>query len=191
MAEAASRSGGGSRVTPNLRHVGVYVWDIERMTRFYTRAFGLEVTDRGRGNAFPHDLVFLSSEPGEHHQLVLVSGRPPDAEFSTVMQLSFKVDTLAELRGAAAHATAEGATDLFGLNHGNAWSVYCNDPEGNTVEVYTDTPWYVPQPFGHPLDLEKSDEVIYADTEAECRATPGYLPRAEWMAGRATARARS
>jgi catechol 2,3-dioxygenase len=172
-------------MTPTLNHVGLYVWDLERMVTFYTRVFDLDVTDRGTGAAFPHDLVFLSSDPEEHHQLVLVSGRPADAAFSTVMQISFEVDSLADVRAAGARAVAEGATEQFGLNHGNAWSIYCKDPESNTVEVYADTPWHVPQPFGHPLDLTKDDAAIYAETEAECRATPGFLPRAEWAAGRA------
>ena len=167
---------------PELKHVGIYVWDLERMTRFYTSTFGLCVTDRGRGSTFPHDLVFLSSDPNEHHQLVLVSGRPDDATFSTVMQLSFRVDSLAEVREVGERAVSEGAMDLFGLNHGNAWSIYCKDPEGNTVEVYVDTPWHVPQPFGHPLDLSQDDAAIYAVTEAECHATPGYLPRPDWAA---------
>ena len=171
-------------MAPSLNHIGLYVWDLDRMTTFYTRAFDLRITDRGRGNAFPHDLVFLSSDPDEHHQLVLVSGRPDDARFSTVMQLAFEVETLGEVRTAAQRAVAEGATDLFGLNHGNAWSVYCKDPEGNTVEIYTDTPWHVPQPFGHPLDLAKDDATIYGETEAKCLATPGFLPRAEWSAER-------
>ena len=128
--------------------------------------------DRPRaGNAFPHDLVFLSSDPDEHHQLVLVSGRPEDATFSTVMQLSFKVDSLADdARSRASARSPRVRPDLFGLNHGNAWSIYCKDPEGNTVEVYVDTPWYVPQPFGHPLDLTKDD----AD---DLRGDRGRVPR--------------
>lgn len=28
-------------------------------------------------------------------------------------------------------------------NHGNAWSIYFADPEGNRIELYTPSPWYV------------------------------------------------
>src|SRR4051812_24162163 len=126
---------------PRLAHLGLYVWDLDRMTRFYTSVFELEVTDRGRGQSYPHDLVFLSGDPLEHHQLVLVSGRPTDAVFSTIMQLSFNTDSLAALRVLGERAVEEGATGVFGLNHGNAWSLYADDPEGNTVEIYVDTPW--------------------------------------------------
>jgi len=168
---------------PSLSHVGIYVWDVDQMTSFYTRAFGLRVSDRGHGTSVPRELVFLSNDPSEHHQLVLVSGRA-DASQSTVQQLAFEVDTLAEVRAGAAHAVEAGATDLVGLNHGNAWSAYFNDPEGNRVEIYTDTPWHVPQPFADPLDLDQDDAAIYAETETACRSTPGFLPRDEWEASR-------
>jgi len=175
-------------MAPNLNHVGVYVWDLDRMVAFYTGVFDLEVSDRGHGSAYPYDIAFLSGNPDDHHQLVLVAARPDDARFSTVMQLAFEVDTLAEVRALGRRAVEAGATDMVGLSHGNAWSVYCNDPEGNRIEIFTDTPWHVPQPFAHPLDLDKDDATIYAETEAECLATPGFLPRGEWVAARAARR---
>jgi catechol 2,3-dioxygenase len=97
------------------------------------------------------------------------------------MQLSFKVSTIADLRWIRERALAEGATQMRGLNHGNALSIYFSDPEGNTVEAYLDTPWYIPQPHGDPLDLELSDEAIWAKTEALCRAAPGFMPLTQWQ----------
>ena len=44
------------------------------------------------------------------------------------------------------------------MNHGNSWSLYFNDPEDNTVEIYMDTPWYVAQPFADDLDLDLPDD---------------------------------
>jgi catechol 2,3-dioxygenase len=61
------------------------------------------------------------------------------------------------------------------VSHGNAWSCYFKDPEGNTLEAYLDTPFHVPQPHGVALDLSKSDEEILAETEAHCRADPGFM----------------
>lgn len=69
---------------------------------------------------------------------------------------------------------------MFGLNHGNAWSIYFNDPEGNLVEVYVDTPFYVPQPHGDPLELEKTDEQLLRETEEACRKDPGFMLVSEW-----------
>lgn len=166
-------------LVPQLSHVGIFVRDIEAMTLFYTSVFGLRLTDQGAGRTFRMRLHFLSGSADQHHQLVLADGRPADAP-STVMQLSFKLDSLQELRQIRARALAGGATQMRGLNHGNAISIYFLDPEGNTVEVYLDTPWYVPQPHGDPLDLEKSDAEIWAETEAACRADPAFEPAESW-----------
>ncbi len=168
-------------ITPQLAHVGIFVRDIEAMTRFYTHVFGLKLTDHGVGRDFKVPLHFLSGSSGQHHQLVLAGGRKADAP-STIMQLSFKVDAIDDLRRVRALALAEGATQMRGMNHGNALSIYFADLEDNTVEVYLDTPWYVPQPHGDPLDLAKPDGEIWAETEALCRADPGFMPVAQWMA---------
>ena len=167
-----------TRPTPS--HFGIYVTDLERMVAFYTEVFDLTVTDRGEGKTFKTTLVFTSASPDQHHQLVLASGRPAEATFSTVMQISFMVPGIQSLRDIWKKAEARGATRIRGLNHGNALSVYMLDPEGNTVEVYVDTPFYVAQPHGDPLDLSKSDEDILRETEAICRSDPTFKPVAQW-----------
>ncbi len=45
-----------SRPTPS--HFGIYVTDVERMVEFYTKVFGLVITDRGVGRTFKNTLVF-------------------------------------------------------------------------------------------------------------------------------------
>jgi len=167
---------------PTPSHFGIYVTDLERMVAFYTEVFDLTVTDRGVGRTFKNQLVFLSASPHQHHQLVVASGRPADAVFSTVMQLSFAVPGIQSMRDIWARAAARGATDIRGLNHGNALSVYMLDPEGNMLEVYIDTPFYIAQPHGDPLDLSKSDEEIMRETEAICRSDPTFMPIAQWQA---------
>jgi catechol-2,3-dioxygenase len=168
-----------TKFSPNLSHFGVFCKDVEKMVSFYKDVFGMVETDRGVGRTFQMTLVFLSGSPNQHHQLVMASGRAADA-LSTVMQLSFKVDEIDHLREARRRALEAGATEMRGLNHGNAISIYFSDIEKNTVEVYLDTPWYITQPHGDPLDLEKSDEEIWAETERACRADPTFMPAAEW-----------
>jgi catechol 2,3-dioxygenase len=172
---------------PQLSHFGIFVRDMEAMTRFYSRVFGLHLTDEGVGKNFKFPLHFLSGSPSQHHQLVLAGGRGPDSP-STVMQMSFKVGAIDDLRRVRAAALAEGAARMRGMNHGNALSIYFEDLEGNTIEVYLDTPWYIPQPHGDPLDLDQPDERIWAETEAACRADPGFEPVEQWSArfGRTT-----
>jgi catechol 2,3-dioxygenase len=121
------------------------------------------------------DLTFMSANPGNHHQLVLVSGRPDTSGFNPINQISFMVDSLADLRVVHRRALDNGATGMRVVSHGNAWSCYFKDPEGNTVEAYLDTPFHVPQPYGEALDLTKSDAEIMRETEAACRAEPGFM----------------
>ena len=167
--------------SPNLSHLGVFCRDVDKLAVFYREVFDMVETDRGQGITFKMNIVFLSGRPDQHHQLALASGRGPDAP-STVMQLSFKVQEIDHLREARRRALAHGASGMRGLNHGNALSIYFSDPEDNTVEVYLDTPWYVTQPHGNPLDLEQSDEAIWDQTERVCRADPTFMPVAEWGA---------
>ncbi len=128
---------------PVLSHFGVFCRDLDTMVEFYRSTFDLVLTDRGGegGHTMPFTLAFLSADPAQHHQLVLASGRGGADSPSTVMQISFKVQSLDALRNSWQRAeTAGGATKLRGLNHGNALSIYFLDLEENTVEVYLDTP---------------------------------------------------
>ncbi|MEY4214527.1 MAG: hypothetical protein RL458_2753, partial [Pseudomonadota bacterium] len=46
---------------PQLKHVGIYVNDIDRMEQFYTRVFDLKVTDRGQVPRLDNrQIVFMS-----------------------------------------------------------------------------------------------------------------------------------
>ncbi|HEX7751607.1 MAG TPA: VOC family protein [Novosphingobium sp.] len=159
---------------PALAHLGIFVSDVDAMERFYTEVFGLVVTDRGVGKVFRNTLVFLSGAADQHHQLVLSSGKAPETP-STVMQLSFKVQTLDALRRRKRMAEDRGVSDVMPLNHGNAWSVYFNDPEGNRIEIYVDTPFHTPQPCGEPLDLDRSDAEILEATRLLVAELPGTM----------------
>lgn len=166
---------------PTPAHVGIYVYDVDRMVDFYTSVFRLTITDEGIGKNFGNRLVFMSATEDQHHQFVVSAGRPEGAP-STVMQLSFLVPDLNELRINRDLALAKGATELRPMNHGNAWSLYYFDPEGNRVEVYIDTPYYVAQPYGAPLDLDKGEAELLAETYSMVKDDPTYLPLAEWQA---------
>lgn len=163
-------------IRARLAHMGVFVKDRDTMQRFYTEVLGLMVTDQGEGRGGMH-LTFLSGNADNHHQVVLVTGRPDTSGFNPIQQISFMVDSLADLREVQRRALALGATEMTPISHGNAWSIYFKDPEGNRVEAYLDTPFHVPQPHGKPLDLSKSDAEILRETEAICRQDPGFMPR--------------
>jgi catechol 2,3-dioxygenase len=165
-------------------HMGMYVRDLAGMADFYSRVLGFTVTDRGELPT-PHgrvELVFLSRDPNEHHQIVLASGRPEALAFNVINQISFRVPDLASLRHFHAALRGEKVTDVSPVTHGNAISVYFRDPEGNRIEIFLDTPWYCEQPCREPLDLSKSDEEILRDAEKVARSLRGFQAREQWSA---------
>ena len=141
-----------------LGHVGIYVHDLMKQRDFYSRVMGLEIADEdieGRG------MVFLSAHPDEeHHEFVIMEGRTGDANAQVIQQLSFKVDTLAELKDFHTVFKNEGVEIQRTVSHGNAFGMYASDPEGNTIEVYYKTGFPVPQPHGDPVDLDASEEEL-------------------------------
>jgi len=162
-------------------HVGIFVRDPDTMTRFYQRVLGLVVTDRGHLPG--RELVFMSRDPREHHQVVFASGRTGDPADRVINQISFRVGSLEELQAMHQQLKSEpDATDLRPINHGNAWTLYFRDPEGNRLELFVDSPWYVAQPRADPLDLDQPADVIRRETEATCRRDPTFAPAEIWRA---------
>jgi len=170
--------------TPRISfsHFGLYTADLAKMEDFYARFMGFTVTDRGALEVAGGkvDLVFLSRDPREHHQIVLASGRPADLPFNVVNQLSFRVDSLADLRALHENLQREPVSEIRPVSHGNALSVYFRDPEGNRVELFVDTPWYVTQPLRIPFDFAQGDEALMRWAEDTARKLPGFRPVAEW-----------
>ena len=161
-------------------HFGFFVTDMPRMEDFYTRFMGFTVTDRGM--LFDRNLVFLSRDPREHHQLVLVTGRPADMGYNVVHQISFLVDGLAELKDMHDRLKDEQVSEIAPVSHGNALSVYFRDPEGNRIELYTPSPWYVGQPYGRQLDLTAPAETIRSLTLDMIKNDPTFTTREAWEA---------
>ena len=173
---------------PNLMfsHMGLSVKDIGKMEDFYSRTLGFTVTDRGTAGGMK--LVFLSRDPGDHHQIVLATGRPDNLPANTanpqfgpsINQISFKMGSLSDLRDMRERLEAEGGSSLFPANHGVAWSIYAHDPEGNNLEFFVDTQWYITQPFLIPLDFSKSDPEIVHLTRTLCESSEGFEPYPDW-----------
>jgi len=179
-----------SQKAPNLMfsHMGISVSNLAVMERFYTQLLGFTVTDRG--SAAGLDIVFLSRDPADHHQIVLATGRPNKMPENTlnpafgpcINQISFRMPSLTDLRDMYLRLTRAGYEDSSMLlgNHGIAWSIYFPDPEHNMLELFVDTQWYVLQPVLVPLDFSRSDAEILAETEALCRRSPGFEPIGQW-----------
>jgi catechol 2,3-dioxygenase-like lactoylglutathione lyase family enzyme len=166
----------------NFSHVGFFVTDIEKMAGFYRDLLGFTQTDRGQlpGPNGPFELLFLSRDPDEHHQIVLVAGRPERIDFNVINQISLKADSLRTLQEFHRKLVAANVPEIAPVTHGNALSVYCRDPEGNRVELHVDTPWYVDQPCRIPAPFERAEDELLAWAEQHARTLPGFRPRSEW-----------
>ncbi len=133
----------------SLGHVGLSVTDMDKMLDFYTRILGLTVTDGGEGRG-----VFLSASPETEHHEFLISPQPD--RHTNAQQISFKIESLDELREMY-HDLRDYGIDTFRItNHGVAIGCYFRDPENNHVEVYWSTGMDYPQPHGEPIDLDLS-----------------------------------
>ena len=172
-------------------HFGMTTLDLPKMVDFYTRVLGFTITDQGCDHRSGMELVFLSRDPVDHHQVLLVNGRPenlppnpfyPDQHGCVINQISFRVHSLDALRDLHQILVSEGVANIFPADHGISWSIYCHDPDGNNLEFFVDTDWYFPQPDLIPLDFTKSNAQISADTEARARVQPGFEMYSDWRA---------
>lgn len=163
-----------------LSHIGLRVGNLALMIAFYERALGLVLTDKGSLGG--RDLAFLSRNPEEHHQVVMVHDPASREPLSSAQQISFKLKTLEDLRTFYAELQAQKITGLDARDHGNSWSLYFFDPEGNKIELYLPTPWHVSQPWRAALDLAMPADAILAQTAQRMKENPTSLPVAEWTA---------
>src|SRR3546814_14846411 len=111
--------------------MGISCRDGGRMQQFYTEVLGFTITDIGHAEGM--DLVFLSRDPNDHHQIVLAGGRPEEMPANTanpqfgpsINQISFLMGDISDIRDMRERLVAGGATNIFPANHGIAWSIYC------------------------------------------------------------------
>ena len=165
-----------------MSHATLAVNDLESMLDFYTGTLGFHVTNRGDmpGGG---QMAFVSQDPAEHHQIVFISGMPgPEHQFVMVDHLAFRTGSLDDLRTIGARLDAAEVEGVIPINHGNAWSLYFNDPEGNGLECFVDSPFHVAQPFADGLDLSADDAAIEADTRAKVHDDDEFQSLADWQA---------
>lgn len=146
----------------SLGHVGVYARDIERSMAFYRDIIGLKVSDRS-----PTGAVFMTAQDrlAEHHELLLVPGRNDEGKANVLQQISFRCASVADVKEFYRVFVENKVPINRCVSHGNTVSIYAQDPDGNSVEVYWPNGVDVPQPFGKPMDLSKSEAEIMAQLD--------------------------
>ncbi|MBW2244583.1 MAG: VOC family protein [Deltaproteobacteria bacterium] len=170
------------KTTPRLTlgHSTLLARDLDRLSAFYCDVLGFHITNRGPVGEDGSELAFLSQDPTAHHQIAMVSGvEAPDSAFVMVDHLAFRTGTLDDLRALRANITDAGIEGIIPICHGNAWSLYFSDCEGNGVECFVDTPFHVAQPFGQGFDLDMSDEDILKTTRELIESEPEFQPMPE------------
>ena len=168
-------------------HAVVYVRDMEAMLDFYTGVLGFEVTDRGPlGPEDGPEIVFMSQVETDHHQIAFLDVRKDNDAPNSVNHFAFRVESLDDVKALNARLVEDGRTEgINPLTHGNAWSIYFSDPEGNGIEVFCDSPWHVAQPQARPWDIEASNEEVARWTKTTFENEPGFGPIDEFYQTRA------
>jgi catechol 2,3-dioxygenase-like lactoylglutathione lyase family enzyme len=157
-----------------LGHTGLWVNDLPVMRDFYERVLGLTVTDEDPDLG----IVFFSSRPDEeHHEFVLQTGRTAAPGAKQQHQISWRVETLEDIRAFHRVFQEEGVEVQQEVTHGNAFGIYFFDPEGNRNEVYLRLDRDVRQPFRKSIDFGLPAEEIYAEADRLLAdGGPAYQP---------------
>lgn len=159
-------------------HVVLFVRDMDEMLDFYTKVLGFQITDRGPlPGPGDSEIVFMSQVETDHHQIAFADGNRDENPPNSVQHFAFRVDSLDDVKLVDARLEEDGGVEnRLPLNHGNAWSIYFSDPEGNGIEVFCDTPWHVQQPQGMVWDRTKTNEEILDETRRSFEDQPEFGP---------------
>ena len=101
-------------------HIGFFVTDLDKTQDFYTRVLGFPITDEGLLGT--QRLTFLSRNPKEHHQVVLVEGCPRTLPFNVINQISW-------MKGGAAKKCCLLKKSLDNFRGGKIFACFSSNPK--------------------------------------------------------------
>ena len=118
-------------------HVVLKVRDLDRAAAFYVGVLGLKEVGR-----FPERMAFFSAGTNHHDLAVMSVGpdapSPPDTAVG-LAHVALKIgDSLDLLREAKTVLESHGVPIRGIRDHVVSQSIYCEDPDGNTVELFVD-----------------------------------------------------
>ncbi len=157
-------------------HAVLNVKDEDKILDFYTGILGFTVSDRGQLAENAPDIIFMSQDPEEHHQLAVLVKREDEGPSNSLNHMAFRVESFDDVKTLNSKLTSAGV-DILPISHGNTLSLYFSDPEGNGLEVFWDTPWHVSQPSGVVWDTSLDREQALAWVEETFSNMPSFRKR--------------
>lgn len=146
-----------------LGHIVLKVSDLIESRDFYVRVLGLKVSAEN----LDQGVCFLSLGE-EHHDIALfqrATGPGPTPEQPGLMHIAWQLGDIEELQAAHKELT-EGGIAVEAFRHNVSNSLYVRDPDGHTIELYSDR-WedgYVAMQTNNdptvPLDIETGEPVV-------------------------------
>src|SRR3954471_11613043 len=102
-----------------VAHAVLYVHDVEKMIGFYSQTLGFEVTDRGPLGG--DEIVFMSQNADDHHQVAFITGRSVPDPSNSVPHVAFRSSgTLDDLKALKKDLEGDAeVTQIMPLCHGN------------------------------------------------------------------------
>ena len=158
-------------------HAVLNVRDQDKMLDFYTNVLGFAITDRGPIAEGASEIIFMSQDPDEHHQLAMVQFKQDENPVNSLNHFAFRVESFDDLKNLHTELDTKKGIKVTPLSHGNTLSIYFNDPEGNGIEVFWDTPWHVAQPQSKPWDVSLNQEEALTWVEESFQDEPGFRLR--------------
>jgi len=124
-----------------IGHVLLRVLDLERSKKFYSDVLGFRVLEEDP----EHGGTFMALE-GQSHAIDLFPIRDAEAArrqtpgVRGLGHIAFRVDSEAALKDAHATLQKHGVEVTRSIDHVSQKSIYFNDPDGNTLEIYYELP---------------------------------------------------
>ena len=124
-----------------LGHILLRVLDLDRSKKFYSEVLGFKVLEEDP----EHGGTFMALE-GQSHAIDLFQVKDADAALRQTPgvrglgHIAFRVEREEDLKDAYASLREHGVEITRTIDHVSQKSIYFNDPDGNTLEIYYELP---------------------------------------------------
>ena len=121
-------------MTLTWSHAVLYVRNLDAMLNFYTDVLGCQITDRGpMGPEGSPDIVFLSQNPDEHHQLAMVAVRKDEDPSNSLNHVAFRTGAFADVQALYSRLAPMDGINVNPLSHGKGAILLGHVPQIRTA----------------------------------------------------------